>query len=274
MDQYRKVIEATEGLPNLNLDDLSRYKDFLYFVTLRDIRVRYKQTVLGIIWIAVQPLIQMVIFSFFFGTVANLDSEGIPYALYTFAALVPWTFFSSTLNRSTQSVVGSSGMIKKIYFPRLLLPISGLLSSLVDFIIPFLILIAMMLWFQVSFTWTLLWLPVFMALSASVALGAGVWLSALNVQFRDVRMAVAYIVQIWFWISPVAYADTIVSPEWELIYALNPMAGVLSGFRWMLLGTPPPEPFSLFLSFAVSTVLLISGVYYFRYMERTFADVV
>lgn len=275
MDQLDyKIIEPSKGLPRLNLMDLLRYIDFLYFITLRDIRVRYKQTLLGIFWIAIQPLIQMVIFTFFFGTVANLDSEGIPYAIYTFSAIVPWTFFANTLNRSTQSVVGSAPMIKKIYFPRLLLPISGLLSSLVDFIIPLLILLAMMGWFRVSFSWNLLWFPVFLLLNATVAIAAGIWLSALNVQFRDVRMAISYIVQIWFWISPVAYSDAIVSPRWQLIYSLNPMAGVLAGFRWMLLDTPPPEITSLVLSFVVSIALLISGLYYFRHMERTFADVV
>jgi lipopolysaccharide transport system permease protein len=248
----------------------------MFFLTWRDIKVRYKQTVLGAAWAVLRPLISMVIFSLIFGGIANLDSEGIPYPLFSFTALLPWQLFAKALSDAGQSMVKNRTMITKIYFPRLVIPISSVLSGLVDFLIAFVILLGMMLYFGVTPTQSFWLLPLFLLLALVTALGVGLWFSALNVQFRDIGYVLPYLTQVWLYITPVAYSSQYISEKWQVVYALNPMAGVVQGFRWALLGTElgPNSEITLTISATISIIILISGLFYFRRMERTFADLV
>jgi lipopolysaccharide transport system permease protein len=248
----------------------------MFFLTWRDIKVRYKQTLLGAAWAVIRPLISMVIFSLIFGGIADLDSEGIPYPLFSFTALLPWQLFAKALSDAGQSMVKNRAMITKIYFPRLVIPISSVLSGLVDFLIAFVILLGMMLYFGVTPTQSFWSLPLFLLLALITALGVGLWFSALNVQFRDIGYILPYLTQVWLYITPVAYSSQYISEKWQIIYALNPMAGVVQGFRWALLGTEfgTRAEITLLVSTVISIVIFITGLFYFRRMERTFADLV
>ena len=269
----RTLIQPTTGWIRLNLRDLWRYRELLFFLVWRDIKVRYKQTALGAAWAILQPLLSMIVFTVVFGRLAKVPSDGIPYALFTYTALVPWQLFAYALTESSSSVVLNERLITKIYFPRLVIPLASVLAGLVDFSIALPLVAGMMLWYHRTPSWVVLTLPFFMILALATALGVGLWLAALNVQYRDVRYTLAFIVQFWLFASPVAYSATLVPVRWRLWYGLNPMAGVIQGFRWALLGAPAPGAM-LAVSTVVVMMVLIGGLYYFRRMERTFADVV
>lgn len=268
-------IRPSSGWVSLKLGDLWEYRELLYFLTWRDVKVRYKQTVLGASWAIIQPFLTMVVFSLFFGKLAKVPSDGIPYPIFSYAALVPWTFFSRGLTQASNSLVGSANMIKKIYFPRLAMPIATVLGGVVDFILAFIVLLGMMLFYGIVPTVNALWLPFFLLVSAITTLGVSLWLSAMNVQFRDVRYIVPFITQFWMFATPIAYSSSLIqNPYLRLVYALNPMVGVVEGFRWCLLGTDTPPGMMVIVSTIVAVITLISGAYYFRRMEKTFADVV
>jgi len=268
------VIRPSQGWASLKLQELWEYKDLLYFLTWRDIKVRYKQTVLGASWAIIQPLFTMVVFSLFFGKLAKIPSDGVPYPIFAFAALVPWTFFANGLSQSSNSLVGSSHLITKVYFPRLVIPISSVISGTLDFAISFLVLLGMIVFYGITPTGNMIWLPFLLLLAFVTALGVGMWLSAMNVQFRDVRYAVPFLVQFWLFATPIAYPSSLVPESWRTLYGLNPMAGVVEGFRWALLGEAQAPGPLLVVSALMVVLLLVSGVYYFRRMEKTFADVI
>ncbi|MCB8928164.1 MAG: ABC transporter permease [Ardenticatenaceae bacterium] len=275
------VIRPSRGWVSLQLDEVWKYRELLYFFIWRDIKVRYKQTILGAAWAIIVPFMNMVVFSLFFGKLANIPSDGIPYPLWSFAALVPWQFFTSGISTSSSSLVTSSNMIKKIYFPRLILPITAALSGIVDFVLAFLVLILMIVGYDVlnvegfslNLTSNVLWLPLFLLLAIVTAMGVGLWLSAMNVQFRDVRYVVPFLTQLWLFATPITYPSSLIPEPWRVLYGLNPMAGVVEGFRWALLNTDSTPGPILVASVVASIILLISGAYYFRRMEKTFADV-
>lgn len=268
-------IQPSKGWVSLKLHELWEYRELLYFLTWRDIKVRYKQTVLGAAWAVLQPFMTMVVFSLFFGGLAQIPSDGVPYPIFAYAALVPWTFFASGLSNSSNSLVGSANLIKKVYFPRLTIPIATVLSGAVDFVIAFLVLLAMMLVYGILPTINVIILPLFVLLAFVTSLGVGLWLSAMNVQFRDVRYTVPFITQFWLFITPIAYPSSLIENELlRAIYGINPMAGVVEGFRWALLGTDSAPGPVIFVSSVAAVLLFISGLFYFRRMEKTFADVV
>ena len=267
-------IEPTHGWVALQLRELWRYRELLYFLTWRDIKVRYKQTVLGAAWAIIQPFMTMVVFSLFFGRLAQIPSDGIPYPIFSYAALVPWTFFANGLSQSSNSLVGSANLIKKVYFPRLAVPIATILSGVIDFVLAFLVLLVMMFFYGIVPTANVVWLPVFLLLALVTSLGAGLWLSAMNVQFRDVRYVVPFLVQLWLFATPIAYPSSIIPEPWRTLYAVNPMVGVVEGFRWALLGVETRPGPMVIVSAIAAGALLVSGAFYFRRMEKTFADVV
>jgi len=258
----------------LRLGALWEYRELLYFLTWRDIKVRYKQTVLGGAWAIIQPFFTMIVFSLFFGRLARIPSDGIPYPVFSYAALVPWTFFANGLTQSAASVVASAHLINKVYFPRLVIPISSVGSGLVDLVLSFAVLLGMMLYFDVKPTWNVVWLPGLVLLTLVTCLGVGLWLSALNVQFRDVRYTVPFLTQFWLFATPVAYPSSLLPVPWRTLYGLNSMAGVVEGFRWALLGTNTAPGPILMVSSAAALTLLVSGLFYFRRMERRFAHIV
>jgi len=266
-------IEPSKGWVSLKLDELWEYRELLYFLTWRDIKVRYKQTVLGAAWAIIQPFFTMVVFSLFFGKLAKVPSDGIPYPIFSFAALVPWTFFANGLTQAANSLVGNANLIKKVYFPRLVIPLSAVISGVIDFVLAFVVLLGMMLYYHTFPTVNVLWLPLLLILAFVTALGAGMWLCAMNVQFRDIRYAVPFLVQAWMFASPIAYSSSLVPENLRPLYGLNPMVGVLEGFRWALLGTDTAPAAMVAVSSAVAVALLVSGLYYFRRMEKTLADV-
>ena len=268
------VIEPSSGWISLNLRELWEYRELLYFLTWRDIKVRYKQTVLGAAWAILQPLLTMVVFSLFFGRLAQIPSDDLPYPIWNYAALVPWQFFAHGLSQSSSSLVTSANLIRKIYFPRLVIPISAVLSGGVDFAIAFIVLLGMMVSYGTLPTGAIVWLPLFLLLALVTALGVGLWLTALNVQFRDVRYTVPFLVQAWMFATPIGYPSSLLDEPWRTLYGVNPMAGVVEGFRWALLGTETAPGPIVFVSAAVAVTILISGAFYFRRMEKTFADVV
>lgn len=267
-------IQPSRGWVSLRLNELWEYRELLYFLTWRDIKVRYKQTALGAAWAIIQPLFTMLVFSLFFGRLAKVPSDGIPYPIFCYAALVPWTFFANGLTQSSNSLVGSSNLITKVYFPRLTIPMATVLSGVVDFFLAFGILLVMMVYYGVPITLKILWFPVFLTLAMVTSLGVGLWLSALNVQYRDVRYVVPFITQFWMLATPIAYPTSLLNPAWQTVYGLNPMAGVVEGFRWALLGSPISVRPLLMVSSLAALLILIGGAFYFRRMEKTFADVV
>lgn len=267
-------IQPAKGWVGLNFRELWKFRELLYFLIWRDLKVRYKQTALGAAWAIIQPLLTMLVFSLFFGRLAHVPSDGVPYPLFAFTGLVPWTFFSNALTQSSNSLIGSQHLITKVYFPRLLIPITSVLSGILDFAIAFIVLIGMILYFGITPGITILTIPFFFLIGLITALGTGLWLSALNVEFRDVRYIVPFLAQFWLFSTPVAYPSSLLAERWQIIYALNPMVGVVEGFRWALLKTPNPPAPVLAVSTITAIVLLITGALYFKRMERTFADVV
>ena len=267
-------IEPSKGWISLGLKDLWQYRELLFFLAWRDIKVRYKQTALGAAWAVIQPLFTMLAFTLFFGRLAKVPSDGIPYPLFSYTALLPWQLFAYALTESSNSVVANERLITKVYFPRLVVPLASILAGLVDFVIAFTLVIGMMVWYGVRPTWAVLTLPFFVIFTMVTALGVGLWLSALNVQYRDVRYTLTFIVQFWLIASPVAYSSTLVPARWRPFYGLNPMAGVIEGFRWALLGKAQAPGTMLWVSVVVVAVVLVGGLYYYRRMEKTFADVV
>jgi lipopolysaccharide transport system permease protein len=267
-------IVPARGWVSLKLGELWAYRELLYFLVWRDVMVRYKQTALGAAWAVIQPFCTMIVFSLFFGRLAKIPSNGIPYPIFAYAALVPWTFFANGLGQSANSLVGSANLIKKVYFPRLMIPTATVLSEGVDFCIAFVVLLLMMLYYGIAPTANVVWLPLFLLLALGTSLGVGLWLSALNVHFRDVRYVVPFITQFWLFATPVAYPSSLLSEPWRTLYGLNPMVGVVEGFRWALLGSGPAPGAMAGVSALVTAALLTSGALYFRRMEKTFADVV
>ena len=269
------ILRPSKGWISLNLRDLWLYRELVYFLTWRDIKVRYKQAVLGILWAILQPVFTMIVFSVILGYLLKVPTENdIPYPVFSFVGLLPWQLFANSLTKSGSSLVGSANLITKVYFPRLVIPISALGATMLDFLISFVVLIGLMIYYQLPISWNILWLPLFLLFALATALAVGLWLSALNVQYRDVQQMIGPIVNLWMYASPVVYSATIIpSANWQLVYALNPMAGVIQGFRWALLGTQPPD-LSLAVSVGVVLVLLVSGLYFFKRMERVFADIV
>lgn len=269
-------IEASRGWVSLKLGELWEYRELLYFLTWRDIKVRYKQSVLGAAWAIIQPFVAMVVFTVFFGKLANLGPEGVPYPIWNYAAMVPWTYFAFALTGSSNSLVASSALLKKIYFPRLVVPIAATLSGLVDFMIAMLVLIPMMVFYGYAPTWNTFYLIPLVFLTFVTSFGVGLWFSALNVQFRDVKHAVPFLVRMWFFLTPVVYSasDKITDPTWMAVYSLNPMVGVVEGFRWALLGLDTKPGPMILVSALVASAIFAGGLFYFRRMEKTFADVV
>jgi len=267
------VIQPLRGRIPINLGELWAYRELLYFLTWRDIKVRYKQTILGFTWAILQPFMMMVVFSLFFGNLLKVPSEGIPYPLFNYAAVLPWTLFAQGITRSSESLVANINMVQKVYFPRLIMPLASILAPLVDFAIAFVILIGIMFYFGYPPTLSILWLPVFIILLLITSLGVGLWLSVINVKYRDVRYAVPFLTQLWLFASPVVYASSLLPQKFQAIYGLNPMAGVIEGFRWALLGTDPPGSL-IAISVTIVLVILITGVFYFRKSEKNFADVI
>ncbi len=267
-------IEPLKGWVSLKIKELWAYRELLYFLVWRDIIVRYKQTVLGGVWAIIQPLFTMIVFSIFFGHLAKMPSDGMPYPIFAYAALVPWTFFANGLNQASNSLVGNSNLITKVYFPRLVMPIASVLGGIVDFVLAFIMLIGMMFYYDMAPTINVIWLPFFLMLSFVTSLGASLWLSALYVQFRDVRHIIPFLTQLWLFSTPIAYPSSLLSEPWRTLYGINPMAGVVEGFRWALLGTGKAPGAILIVSSIIAIGLMLSGAFFFRRMERTFADVV
>lgn len=267
-------IEADRGWASFERRELWEYRELLYFLVWRDVKVRYKQTLIGAAWAVLQPLMTMVIFTVVFGNFARIPSDGLPYPIFVYTALLPWNYFAQAVDRSSSSLVSNAGLITKVYFPRLVIPLSAALAPLLDFAIAFLVLIGMMGWFSVAPTWGLLLLPVFVFLALGTALSVGLWLSALNVKYRDVRYVIPFLVQFWLFASPVAYPVSVVPERWRALYGLNPIAGVIEGFRWALLGTHAPDFGLIAASAAIILALFMGGLIYFMRTEQTCADVV
>jgi lipopolysaccharide transport system permease protein len=274
------VIRPSRGWVSLRLGDVWEYRELLYFLVWRDVKVRYKQTLLGAAWAVLQPAMTMVVFTIFFGRLAQVGSDGLPYPLFSYAGLLPWIFFAQGLTQSSNSLVGSANLIKKVYFPRLVIPLSAILAGVVDLLIAFSLLLGLMGYYKTWPSATVLWLPLLLFLALATSLGAGLWLAALNVEYRDVRYVVPFFSQIWLFVTPVIYPGSRVLkklaeaglPGW--LYGLNPMAGVVEGFRWALFGQVPFPAGVVAASGAVAALLVVTGAFYFRRMERAFADVV
>lgn len=267
-------IRPTRGWVSLRLGDLWAYRELFYFLTWRDVKVRYKQTALGATWVLVQPLVQMVVFTVVFNRVAKLPSQGVPYPLFTFAALLPWTLLSGALSRAGQSVVSNSGLISKIYFPRLIIPLASVLSNLVDFAVSLLIIAGLMAYYGYLPPAAIATIPLFTLLTLLTAIGIGLWLGALNVRYRDVGYVIPFLLQVWLFVSPIAYSSSLVSSRYHWVYALNPVVAVAEGFRWGFLGTPAPSAPDVGSAVGIVFVLCVTGAYYFRRVEKTFADIV
>jgi lipopolysaccharide transport system permease protein len=265
--------KARTGWVAIDFPELWRYRELLVFYAIRDIKVRYKQTALGAAWAILQPVLTMVVFSIFFGQLAGVPSDGVPYPIFAFCALLPWQLFSYALTQSSNSLVGNSQMLTKVYFPRLILPLASVLAGLVDFTIACLVLAGLMFYYGLAPGWAGLTVPLFTVFAVGAALTVGIWLSALNVKYRDVRYTIPFLTQIWLFVTPVAYSSALVPEKWQTIYGINPMAGVVDGFRWALLGKKPPGGM-LLVSVTVTVLLLVGGLLYFRRMEKTFADVI
>jgi lipopolysaccharide transport system permease protein len=272
-DDYTEIYPAS-GWAALKLGELWQYRELLLFLTWREIKVRYKQTAIGAGWALIQPLFTMLIFTLFFGRLAKMPSEGVPYSVFSLTALVPWIFFANGLTLSSNSLVGNANLIGKVYFPRLLIPISSVFSGFVDFILAFVLLVLFCVYEGVSVHATIVWLPLFLLLATVACLGVGLWFSALNVEYRDVRYIIPFLTQLWLFATPVVYPASLLRGSWRTIYGLNPMVSVVEGFRWAVLGTPRPESGMLAVSVVTALVILVSGAFYFRRMEQSFADIV
>jgi lipopolysaccharide transport system permease protein len=265
--------QARPGWVAIDFAELWRYRELIVFYALRDIKVRYKQTLLGVTWAVLQPVLTMVVFSIFFGNLAGVPSDGIPYPLFVYCGLVPWQLFAYALTQSSNRIVEDAQVITKVYFPRLIVPLASVIAGLLDFTIALGTLALMMFYYGISVSWGILALPLFTFLALMAALAVGLWLSALNVRYRDVRYTIPFLAQSWLFVTPVAYSSSLVPPEWQTLYGMNPMVGVVNGFRWALLGKTPPDPM-LFVSVTATVLLLIGGLFYFRRMEKSFADII
>lgn len=268
------IIEPTTGWASLRLHELWEYRELLYFFVWRELKVRYKQTVIGAAWALLQPLFTMLVFSLFFGRLAKLPSDGIPYPVFSIVGLVPWSFFANALSQSSNSLVTSSHLVKKVYFPRLAIPISTVLAAVVDLLIALLLMFAVIIYYRVVPGPQILFLPLFLLLATVTVLGVGLWLSAMYVEYRDIRYVIPFLTQIWMYLTPIVYPSSLVPEKWRVLYALNPMVGVTEGIRWSVAGTRPPESAVLTSSILAGALLLVTGVYYFRRMEKHFADVI
>ena len=278
-EPHRRTLPVVEISPRrgrapIDLPALWQYRELLYFLTWRDFKVRYRQTFFGAAWAVIQPLVTMVVFSVIFGRLAGIPSDGVPYPVFAFAALVPWTFFSTGVTQASNSLVGGQNLVKKVYFPRLVIPIAAVLTGVVDLAIAGIVLIALMLGFGIVPGLTTVWVVPLAGLAFITALGVGVWLAALNVRYRDVRYLVPFLLQVWLFATPVAYPSSLLDEPWRTLYALNPMVGVVEGTRWALLGTATAPGPLILVSSAVAVLLLVTGAAYFRRVEGTFADVV
>jgi len=270
-----RVIKPRRGFIGIDFAELWRYRELFLFLIWKSILVRYKQTVMGILWAVIRPIMLMIVFTIIFGKLAKFNSHGIPYPLFTFAALLPWQFFAQSLSESSNSLVMNPNLISKIYCPRLILPSSAVLSGAVDFLISFTVFVGLMAWYRSVPTLAVVWLPLFLLLAMTTASGFGFWFSALNVKYRDVRHAVPFMIQFGLYISPVGYSSSQIPAELHTLYSLNPMVGVIDGFRWALLGQRVPLNFpGLALSALVALLLFVSGIHYFRKVEKTFADII
>jgi lipopolysaccharide transport system permease protein len=267
------IIEARKGWWHFNWRDLWDYRELLFFLVWRDIKVRYKQTLLGASWALIQPTLQLVVFTIIFGRLAGVNTNGIPYPLFNLAGLLPWQFFANTVAQAANSLVGSASIVRKVYFPRLAIPTASVLAGTVDFGLSFLILLALMFWYQWAPTPAVFLLPLFLILGMITALGVGFWLSAINARYRDVRHATPFLIQLWLFATPVVYPSNLIEGHWQLVYALNPMVSVVEGFRWALLGTQPPS-LLMFISVTTAIALFSSGLLYFQAVERKFADII
>jgi lipopolysaccharide transport system permease protein len=271
---HKTVIEPPNSWLSINVKELWAYRELLFILAWRDISILYKQSIVGIGWVIIQPVMTMIIFTIIFGKFAKLPSEGIPYPIFTYCALLPWNYFARSLSGSSNSLVGASHLITKVYFPRLIIPLSKVFSGLVDFCIAFVILAAMMVWYHIPPTGGIFFLPLFMLVAMITSLAVGLWLTALNVKYRDIQFIVPFLTQFWLYASPVAYSTGIVPLKWQWIYALNPLVGVIEGFRWALLGKSAPNAGMILLSSGIVLVIFVSGLYYFRKMEQSFADII
>ena len=274
VDLPRTLLVPARGWVSLKLNELWEYRELLYFFIWRDVKVRYKQTALGVAWAVLQPFFTMVVFSLFFGGLAKVPSDGVPYPIFAYTALLPWTFFAHGVTQSANSLVTNANLINKVYFPRMAIPIAAVLSGLADLLPAFGVLVGMMLYYGIVPSAQIVWLPAFMLLATIAALGVGIGLAAINVHFRDVRHTVPFLVQSWLFLTPIAYPSSLVPEQWKALYALNPMVGVVEGFRWALLDTKPAPGPILWISAVAAIVLLLATAFYFRRLERTFADVV
>lgn len=275
-DARVRLIEPSKGWISLNLGEVWRYRELLQLLVWRNTVVKYKQSVVGIGWAILKPVISMVVFSLIFGRFAKLPSEGIPYPIFTYVALLPWLYFANCLGNTSGSLVGGAGLVSKVYFPRLILPLSNLFTGLVDFCISFLVLVGLMVWYRahITLTWGIACLPVFLLLAMMTALAFGLWLTSFSVKYRDVQHLMPFVTQVWMYLTPVAYSAKLVPERWRLIYSLNPMCGVIEGFRWALLGKSSPNWTAMLISAVVTAVVLVTGLYYFRKTEKTFVDIV
>lgn len=268
------VIEPKNGVGLTDLRESWKYRELLYFLTWRDIKVRYKQALLGVVWAAIQPLGTMVVFSIFFGALAGVPSEGLPYPLFAFSGLVPWAFFQYGITQAANSVVSNSNLVTKVYFPRILIPLSAIAAGFVDFIVAFVVFLGIMVIYGYTPTINVLFLPVLVLLTFLAAFGVGVWLAGINAFFRDVRHTMSFLVQLWLFLTPIAYPTGLLDRYWQLIYAVNPMVGVVEGFRWALLDVGEAPSSLILVSTSVSLFLVTTGIWFFKKVERTFADVV
>jgi lipopolysaccharide transport system permease protein len=268
------VIEPSKGWVSLRLGALWRFRELLYFLIWRDVKVRYKQTLLGAAWAILQPLATMVVFSIFFGKLARMPSDGVPYPLFAYVALVPWTFFANGLTLSSNSLVANQTLLRKVFFPRLVIPVSAVASGLLDFAIAFVVLLGLAAKYGIAPTAHVVWIPLLVLLALVTALGVGLWFAALNVLYRDIQYVVPFLVQVWLYATPIVYPSSLVPERWRTLYAINPMVGVVEGFRWALLGTgSAPGPMML-VSSAAAVTILIAGLFFFRRMEKSFSDMV
>ena len=275
-EKYQVVIQPTKGLKMVDLKELFKYRELVFFLTWRDLKVRYKQTILGVAWAVIQPVMTMVVFSVFFGGLAGVPSDGIPYPLFSIAGLLPWQLFDNSIRGASKSLVGNRNMITKIYFPRVILPLSSVLACIVDFFVALPILIIMMIYYGYSINIYILLIPYYLMLTVITAFGVSLWFSAADVLYRDVGYIVPFICQIWMYITPIAYGSSLISnPKWAFIYNLNPMVGVVNGFRSAFLGVYTEMPIqSMIFSLLISLIILIGGLFYFRHMEKQFADLI
>ena len=266
--------QARPGWVLIDFAEIWQYRELLIFYAFRDIKVRYKQTLIGASWAILQPFMTMVVFSIFFGKLAGVPSDGLPYPVFAFCGLLPWQLFAFALTQSSNSLVQNAHVLTKVYFPRLIIPFSSVIVGLIDFVIAFVVLLGIMLYYDIVPGWALITLPLFVVLAIAAALSVGLWLSALNVKYRDVQYTIAFLAQFWLFVTPVAYSSSLVPSKWQAVYAINPMVGVVEGFRWALLGKSAPPGTMLMVSVAATAILLAGGLFYFARMEKTFPDII